>query len=245
MRYNIDDQKSILLSGGAYHNYSIPNYFAKNYHLQSSHQIALDYAHTLGNTTLTGAAYFKTETDDQADSVFLMPNKTNTFGLEMYIVHTFFTYFKFSIANSFIDQKITIAGENYNGAYDFNYLIKTNIQYNNPRLFSLAFNYISRPGRYYNEIVGGAGDPIVKTDFYIPLFSNQLYGVQYGNYNRFDMSLSKYIRVDKYAIILYGSINNIFNTKNQKGHYIMQTTQKCTPIFINTERYILAWYGRL
>ncbi|HZJ73950.1 MAG TPA: hypothetical protein VFC87_04025, partial [Perlabentimonas sp.] len=38
---------------------------------------------------------------------------------------------------------------------------------------------------------------------------------QYGNYNRFDISFSKYIRRRKNALVAFASLNNIFDTKNE------------------------------
>ncbi len=39
--------------------------------------------------------------------------------------------------------------------------------------------------------------------------------MQYGNYNRFDNSLSKYIKMRNKALITFISLNNIFNKKNE------------------------------
>ena len=108
---------------------------------------------------------------------------------------------------------MTIDKKDYKGVKDFNYFLKSTIQYNNPKLFSLAFTYTSRPGIYYNAITGSTFD--VQSNFYEPIFSNDLYSSQYGNYNRFDVSLSKYIRMKKNAIITFISLNNIFDAKNE------------------------------
>ena len=103
----------------------------------------------------------------------------------------------------------------YHGSKDFNYLVKTTIQYNNLKLFSLALTYLSRPGTYYNEITGSTFDD--RKSFYKPIFSDDLYNLQYGNYNRFDISLSKYIRMKNNALITFISINNVFNKKNENS----------------------------
>ena len=100
-------------------------------------------------------------------------------------------------------------------SHSTNYLVKMSIQYNNPKLFSLALTYMSRPGTYYNEITGSTFDN--QTSFYKPIFSNDLYNLQYGNYNRFDISLSKYIRMRNRALITFISLNNIFNKKNESN----------------------------
>lgn len=213
LKYKINPKQSFLLSGGNYHNYSTPNFFSQNFNLLSSYQLALDYSYELKNTLVQAAIYLKNETGEQAINSFFRPNKVNTLGLEIFLEHTFYKYFKFTFANSFINQLITIDNENYKGQNDFNYLIKTTLQYNNPNLFSLAVTYIGRPGTYYTPIAGSTFD--TQTGFYEPFFSNDLYSRQYNNYNRLDLSLSKYIRLKHNAFITFASINNVLNQKNE------------------------------
>lgn len=215
LKYRLSKKQSFLLSGGKYHNYSIPNYYSKTYNLLSSYQVALDYSYEFKNTLLKAATYFKNETGEQSANAFFIADKVNTFGIEFYLEHNFYNYLKFTFSNSFIEQKMRIFENDYHGSKDFNYLVKTTIQYNNPKLFSLALTYMSRPGTYYNEITGSTFDN--QTSFYKPIFSNDLYNLQYGNYNRFDISLSKYIRMRNKALITFISLNNIFNTKNESN----------------------------
>ena len=215
LKYRLDRKQHFLLSGGKYHNYSIPSFYSKNYKLLSSHQIALDYNYEIKSALLQAATYFKNENGDQSVNAFFKTDKINTFGLELYLEYNFYKYFKFSVSNSFLEQKMTIDGKDYNGANDFNYLIKSTIQYNNPKLFSLALTYTSRPGTYYNEITGSIFDN--QTNFYEPIFSTDLYSSQFDNYNRFDISLSKYIKMKKNALITFISLNNIFDKKNEES----------------------------
>ena len=213
LKYRINSKQSFLLSGGKYYNYSIPSYFSESYRLLSSYQTALDYTYKYNNTLITAASYFKNEKGEQPVNEYFTTDKVNTFGVEFFVEHNFYRYFKFSFSNSFINQNMTIDNKNYHGFKDFNYLIKTIIQYNNPNLFSLALSFASRPGMYYNKVTTAIFDS--QTGFYKPEFSNDLYNLQYGNYNRLDMSLSKYIRMKDYAIVLFASINNLLNIKNE------------------------------
>jgi len=214
LKYSINNKQSLLLSGGKYHNYSTPSYYSKKYNLLSSYQIALDYSYKRKNTLLKAATYFKNETGEQSVNAFFRTDKINTFGIELFVEHNFYKFFKFTLANSFIDQKMTIDKKDYHGFKDFNYLLKTTIQYNNPKLFSIALTYTSRPGTFYNNITSSIFDS--QTGFYEPIFSENLYSEQYYNYNRFDISLSKYIRLKNNAFIAFLSLNNILNVKNEK-----------------------------
>jgi hypothetical protein len=213
LKYSLNKRQSFLLSGGKYHNYSTPNFFSKNYILQSSNQIALDYTYRLKNTLVTAATYFKNETSEQTTNSFFIIDKVNTFGVELFFEHNFYKHFKFTLANSFINQIVTIDNEGYKGQNDFNYLLKTTIQYNNPKLFLLALSYIARPGNYYNPIINSTFDS--DTGFYAPVFGNDLFSLQYNNYSRLDLSISKYIKFDKNALIVFASLNNTLNRKNE------------------------------
>ena len=213
LKYNLNKRQSFLLSGGKYHNYSTPNFSQKKYNLQSSNQIALDYTYRLKNTLVTAATYFKNETSEQAINAFFVVDRVNTFGIELFFEQNFYKYFKFTLANSFINQIVTIDNEEYKGQNDFDYLLKTTLQYNNPKLFSLALTYISRPGTYYNPIIDATFDS--NTSFYEPVFGENLFSLQYNNYNRFDLSISKYMKFAKSALIPFVSLNNILNQKNE------------------------------
>ena len=213
LKYSLNKSQSFLLSGGKYRNYSTPNFFSKQYILQSSNQIALDYTSKLKNTLFTAATYFKNETSEEAINSFFIVDKVNTFGVELFLEHNFDKHFKFTLANSFINQIVTIDNEEYKGQNDFDYLLKTTIQYNNPKLFLLALSYIARPGTYYNPIINSNFDG--NTNFYEPIFGDDLFSLQYNNYNRLDLSISKYIKFKNSALIPFASLNNILNRKNE------------------------------
>lgn len=214
-----------LLSGGKYHSYNTPNYYAKSYNLLKSHQIALDYNFQHKNIVLKAASYFKNEKGEQSDSNFFEISKTNTLGVELFVEKSFLKYFKVTLSNSFINQNITIDDNKYPGSNDFDYLLKAALQYNNSNLFSIALLYQSRPGAYYIPIIDAILNPEV--EFYEPNFSNNLYSQQFSNYSRFDLSLSKYIPLKNDALIFFASVNNIFNRKNEQMiQYNVNYTEK-------------------
>jgi hypothetical protein len=213
LKYNINKKQSLLLSGGKYHNYSVPNYFLKKNNLLTSYQVALDYSYKLNNTLFATAIYYKNENGSQFVNEYINADKTNTLGFEFFIDLNFYKFFKTSFSYSFIDQKAVINEKDYHGFKDFNYLIKTTLQYFNPKIFTLSLTFISRPGMYYNQITGAVFDN--QTNFYEPVFSNDLFNLQYGNYNCLNIGFSKYIRLKHNAVIIFASLNNIFNTKNE------------------------------
>jgi len=214
LKFRLSNKQSLLLSGGRYHNYVTPDFYSRAYNLLSSNQMALDYSYQRSNTLLKAATYFKNETGEQTTDLFFVIDKTNTFGIELFLQQDFYKYFRFTFSNSFIRQSIEIDNKKYRGQKDFNYLIKTTLQYNNPKLYSLALFYIGRPGTSFNPVIGSTFDD--KTGFYKPNFSSDLFSLQYKSYNRLDLNLSKYIRFKKTTLVVFASINNILNFKNER-----------------------------
>lgn len=213
IRYEFNKKHSCLLSAGNYHSFATPNFFSRKYNLLSSKQAALDYTFTFENGIFNAAVFYKKEEGEKSENILYAIEATETFGFETYLDIYFFENLKANIAYSFLDQTIKINEKEYNGFNDFNYLIKLGLQYN-PDFASFGISYISRPGTYYNSIKSGIYDPT--TAFYIPEYADDFYDSQYDNYHRIDCNISKYIPFKKQAVILFLSINNILNFKNQK-----------------------------
>ena len=203
-----------LLSGGKYHSYSVPNSLATSYNLLKSFQLAFDYNFEHKNTLLKAATYLKKETGTQNRDAFLTFDEVTTFGVEFFIEQQFLKYFKFTFANSFIDQEQIINTIGYPGSYDLNYLFKIILEYRSRKNLSIALNYIGRPGTYYTHIIG-SNNPS-ETQFYEPIFSENLYSEQYGNYSNFSFNMSKVLFLEKSQFVFYATLNNIFNQKNQQ-----------------------------
>ncbi|MCF6269437.1 MAG: TonB-dependent receptor [Melioribacteraceae bacterium] len=215
LKYRVSRKQSLLFSGGKYYSYSVPNYFSQKQNLLKSYQIALDYSYEIKNMFIKAATYFKNEIGEQRTNTFYTFDNIKTFGVELFSEYNFFKYLKYTFSYSFINQSNEVFGKKYIGQKDFTYFIKTTLQYNNPKLFSIALTYIGRPGTFYTPIIDSKFDE--KTGYFEPIFSNNLFSSQYGSYNRFDISLSKYIKLKNNAIITFVSLNNIFNIKNESN----------------------------
>jgi len=87
------------------------------------------------------------------------------------------------------------------------------LSYNNPFFFNIAVTYITRPGKYYTPVINSSYNKLV--DFYEPVFSNDINSWQYEDYNNLSISLSRYFQFMKKSMIVFVSINNILNSKNQ------------------------------
>ncbi len=213
LKYNINTCNSFLLSGGRYYSYTVPNYYAKKFTILSSKQIALDYAYETTQQRIKAAIYYKEEIGKRTLDQLFYTNKTSTFGVELFYEQNLYKYFNIKFSNSFINQKITIDNQKYNGGKDLNYFLKIALKYSNPKLFTCALSYVGRPGNRYTSITGSY---LIPEGYYQPLFSDGLFAEQYENYNRLDLNINKYIKCKQNAFIVFLSINNLLNTQNQR-----------------------------
>jgi len=142
LKYRINKNQSFLLSGGEYHNYSTPNFYAKKFILLTSYQVALDYSFEYKNTSITAAAYYKSEKGEQTNNLFFTVDNQSTFGIELYYEQSFRKYFKFTFSNTFLNQIVEINKSKFKGEKDYNYFIKTSLNYSNPKTFSLTLLHI-------------------------------------------------------------------------------------------------------
>ena len=202
-----------MLSGGKYHNYSTPNYYSKKFILLSSYQLALDYSFEYKNSSLTAATYYKNEKGEQTNNLFFTIDDQSTFGIEFYYEQSFMKYLKLTFSNTFINQISEINNTRFKGEKDYNYFIKTSLNYNNPKTFSLTLSYLARPGDCYTPVAVSYFDS--QTNFFLPLFSSNINSIRYKAYNRIDISISRYFKFGKTALITFASLNNILNTNNE------------------------------
>ena len=209
LKHDFAKCQSILLSGGKYHNYSTPNFYSKDYSLLSSYQIAIDYSYYSKNTLINAAAFYKMENGENMSAEFLPADNNKFVGLEFFVERHFKKYFKFSLANTFLNQTIEVETKKFRGDKDLNYFVKATLSYNNLKLVTVAVTYLARPGLTYT--------PIISSQNNMPAYSSDINSTRYKNYNNISVSLSRYFQMNKTAVIAFLSINNILNTKNENS----------------------------
>ncbi|MEM6720224.1 MAG: TonB-dependent receptor [Bacteroidota bacterium] len=213
-RYNLNSQHAFLLSGGKYHNYTTPSFFRQRFDLLKSEQIALDYTFEAKKTSVSGAIYYKTEGGTQPIIGRLAIDDQETFGVEVFVKQQLHPYVSISASYSYIDQQFGLGGTQFPGARDADYFIKSTFEFKHPKWGTFSLNWIGRTGTNYTGITGGIPD--ATTDFFRPIFSENLLANRFTDYNRLDLNMSKYFAWDDKELVFFASINNVFNQKNQR-----------------------------
>ena len=214
LRYNIDGENSVLLSGGKYHNYTTPSFFIQQYNLLNSQQIALDYTYTSERTNITAAIYYKKEEGLQTVNQFLFSDNLTTTGAEFFFQQQLHDRLKFSVAYSYLNQNTNLGDTTFPGLRDYAYFIKSSLEYTPKNWPSFSLNWLARPGQRYTPIVDGTLD--ANTGFFEPIFSEEFLDSRYNPYARLDLSVSKYFSWNKRELVLFASVNNLLNRSNQR-----------------------------
>jgi len=213
LRYTINSNHSLLLSGGKYNGYSIPDYLDENFTHINSMQLALDYMFNAKRFNINVSVYAKKE---KAPFFFpdledLVLSEIKIYGVEFSCEYSL-NKFIFSASYVWLYSRINRGKGWFKGDNDLNYLVRGNISYLNNKWINASISFVFRPGLYYT--------PIDKS-LYIDEINNYkpIYGVfnsrRYGNYSSIDLTLNKAIPFKEAHIVLFLTISNLLNTSNQ------------------------------
>lgn len=213
VKYEPNQMHRFLLSGGTYYNYSTPSVLQPAVFLLNSDQVALDYYFTRKKFQCSGAVFYKKESGRYVESDLFSFDQVQTFGVEVMVRKKFLRFFEATVANTFLDQQISSGEVTYRSASDFQYFTKVSLQYDNPSIVTAGLTFIARPGRYYTPITGSTYMPELMA--YEPSYGSDFNSFQYGAYQNFSFSSSRYFPMKRKALVLFLSVSNILNRKNQ------------------------------
>lgn len=231
LKYSFSTDHSIRLSAGRYNSYSRPSYYQWTFNHLTSDQISLDYSLSFRNTSVNAAVYMKLEDGKTANGMMQYEtfDRSDIFGAEVACSQIFLKYFKFSLSNAFISQRVMIDSVFYQGPQSLKWFVKSSLEYSNPRLFTIALSYTTHPGTLYNYVSGSAYIPKART--YMPLY-NDWYNSRYPAYHRLDLTVNRYIPLGRYALTLYLSVNNLLDTRNPGSTYYNADYTECFRIYL-------------
>lgn len=217
VRYTPNKKHKWIAGLGQYHNFSTPSLFNLDFQLLNSRQAALDHAYSHGTWKLASAVYVKSESGRQLENELFVINRIRTFGLELSIRKNMGKRVEIGLANTYLRRRFTEDGFSYPTANSFNYFLKGYLQYNNPLLINANLTVIARPGQFYTPAIGAEYDSTFRT--YVPYFSDSPNTSQYNDYVNVSFSCSRYIPLNRRAIVLYATANNILNRQNQGSEW--------------------------
>jgi len=228
-----------FFSAGNYHSYSTPTEIKHGVHLLSSRQAALDYKRQMRKWNLSAAFYAKQDQGNFQQERFRAElfDKIQSLGFEFSIKHDFLRYFSGQISNTFLHQKGYIGEKIYRTKMNLHYFIKSQLTYSHPQIFTASMVAATRAGNYYTPVMSAEFDSAKQ--FYIPAFSS-LNRSEFKPYFRLDFTMNKVIAIRDNGLIVYLSISNVLNRKNQRSVYY---NQKYSKTYFNFYQQRILYFG--
>lgn len=218
-RYNVNDEHSLLMSSGTYHNYNYPTSMARNLALLKSRHFSLEYQYDAEKMDAS-LAFFKKKEDSSESEI----NPFNTpFSVERDITGVEFSISRkvgkrmiVDVANTFLDVKVQEEEFSYEASNDFDYLLKLGLTYYHNDLFNFGVSFVSRPGLRYNLIEDSQNIP--GFDFNVPVYGDEFNNARFNNYHNLSFTANRMFEFENdKSLILYFVLNNVLNRFNQNG----------------------------
>ena len=218
--YKVNENHRLIVGVGDYHSYLPPNYYNHAIEVMRSQQFALDYYYERGNTSVTGAVYWKRDKGKQQLSAIERLSDQRILGLEWSYNQLLGRFFSFFISNSLLRRQSELNGKDYSSWALFS---KGQLTYSDPKYATVSLVINSHPGEEYRPVSAGGYD--TQLGVFIPR-ETSANSVRMNPYFRLDLTANRLIPLGKNYLVIYGSLVNVLNRKNQrKPHYSFDYTQ--------------------
>jgi hypothetical protein len=225
VRCNLSGEQFLNLAGGQYHSLITPEAATYPFQLVQTRQLALDYSYTGSGWTLSAAVYSKHEQG---------AGNADILGAEAYAQHTLGKRLTADLSAASLRVRMYSAANNglfYTATQrDLPFSFKSNWQATLPWLNAgLIIQY--RAGVPYTPIVGGVFDRLLTV--YQPLYPAVPNASRLPAYFRADLSMSKLLKLahKRHSLLLYATLNNIFNTLNVSAYSYNVDYSVAKPIY--------------
>ncbi len=218
--YKVNANHRFIVGIGTYHSYTLPNYYNHQIDVMSSKQLAVDYYYEKGNTSLTGALYWKKDKGTEQHSILEQVSDQEVLGFEWSYTHIFNRSFSLLISNSVLSREQRINEEQY---LDWTLFSKVQLTYSNPKYITASIVCTSHPGDTYIPLGAAAYEPHLNV--FIPQVKS-LKKEHMNSYFRMDLTVNRLFPIGTHYLIAYCSIVNLLDRKNQrKPYYTSDYTQ--------------------
>jgi hypothetical protein len=207
LKIDVNKRNSLLLAAGKYHNFSYSYGDQRSIILQSSLQVSAEYAYKGRNMQFQCAVYHKNEANQWSEK-----RKIN--GLELYFEQFIFKNFRFDVSNTFLNAELDLDSKKYTDETNVKWFLKSTFSYQNQQIANVGISWLFRPGKTFTPIDGALYHS--QFDVFEPVYSTQINSGQFSNYSSVNLNASKILVIRKTSVIVFFSVNNLFNSSNQK-----------------------------
>lgn len=212
LKYILNDNNSLLASFGKYNGYAIPYYNTQEFTPISTQQFSLEYLFTKSDFHIQLAIYHKRENLNESfpetDTSERLLKKI--WGAEVNISQKLGD-FTGTLSYTYLNSRFRKEGCWYNSSNRMNYFIKAFFSYFHEKAGTFSLSCLSRPGLYYSPVVDSE---LTEAGIYKPLYGDYNKS-KYSGYCSLDFSYNKMFTLKKSNLILFFTINNILDIKNE------------------------------
>lgn len=208
---------NIIFSLG-YYNANVKTIERINFEKQNSFQSSIDYkikfTKKIKSIINLGVFYKREGLSHSIGELFSNNNYTDLYGIDLKLSYKVVKNLIFNFNYSYLKPVDYINGTKEISKYNLNYFIKSNIQYSHPKLFTISVDYVLRNGLNYTPITQSSYNHDL--NLYEPVYSEKRNSASFKSYNNISILVSKYIATKKNTYIIYASVSNVFNFKNEQ-----------------------------
>lgn len=198
---------------GNYTSYATPNYYDHQIHLINSKQLALDYYYERGNTTLTGGVFLKEDKGTTQLSPIEQGKDQRMIGIEGSFTQSVNRFLSLVLSNTILHRTYAVNGVD---TKNWMYFTKAQLTYANPTNFTASLVCTTHTGERFTQLNNSVFD--TQDNVFIPLLTTYDNG-KLNQYFRLDLTVNKLFPLGKHYLVVYCSIVNILNRKNEKTPY--------------------------
>ncbi len=197
---------SLIVAWGKYHKYALPQNDTETSFLIESDQISADLNWKKDRLRFSSSLFGK-RTRDHAGT-------TELIGFEAFVSGNLTPKLSGQLSYTLINGTTTTKEKlEYPAAYDLNYFIRGNLNYQFSGYWSVNGMFIFREGPFHRPVTGASFDPSLEV--FEPTYAAWTEQQRRSGYSTVDLSFNRLIPVrEKLSIIVFGTCNNILNIKN-------------------------------
>lgn len=206
--------RHITISAGKYNGYSLPNYLVTRFSRIVSKQAELAYYSNHKYVNWSTSLYGRRDSQSRyyQDIGEARDTRIDTYGAE-FSVDCSARAFQFNASYSFLHSDVDRGTGRHTAENSMNYMVKSQLNYNNNDWLNVSINFVARPGMRYTPVATSSFDNSVGT--FRPTYGSFL-SARYGNYASVDFAVNKIVPIRGTRCTFYAMCTNALGRKNQE-----------------------------
>jgi hypothetical protein len=223
LTYKFLSDHSIILSGGRYNNYALPNAEIQSKTLYQSNQLSLDYKYK----------------NDRLEATAALFGKTTNFNEQKEFIKGIEIFGKTALLNNHLELKASYTlvdayrknnQSTYPTKFDLNYFIRSSIKYKNSKFLNISLTMLYRQGTYFRRVTEASY--VSSLNVYKPIYVDSEEKNRLPDYFKLDLSISKLWPIsENTSFVGFVNVSNLLNSENVRERTYNYDYTESNPLF--------------